>query len=89
MTAIKVALGTVKDEKALETFILIAAPFVEMFSVDDETPDNNGFLADADGAKTTFLTQVADFFRRFFAYIKRFCKGIVRIYIPIHRANAA
>ena len=89
VTALKAALGAAKDEKALETVILLAAPFVEMFSVDDETPDNDAFLADADGARTTFFTKFVDFFRMLFAYIQRFTKGIVQIYIPIRRTSAA
>ena len=86
---LKAALGVAKSERALEKVILIASPFIEMFSMDDETPDHDAFLPDADGARTTFFTQVADFFRTLFAYIRRYCKGIWAIYFPTRSTAAA
>lgn len=75
----KLALGTVKDDRLLEMTLLMLAPLIESFSMDQDAPDNDAFLPAQSTAKQPVLQFLRQIFERVFAFLQRYFAGLARI----------
>ena len=64
----RLALGAICDDRILEMTLLLIAPLIESFSMDDEVPDNDVFLP----AQNETVSPVVAFLRRVLDWIKRY-----------------
>ena len=79
--AARVALGAVGDERLLETVLLMMAPIIEMFSVDDDTPDGSAFLP-AKSDELPFIVLFRQTMNQIIRFVRRFILGVFAIYFP-------
>ena len=75
----KLALGTVKDDRLLETTLLMLSPLIESFSMDDDVPDNDAFLPMQNTVENPVLQFLRQIFTRIYLFFQKYFAGMARI----------
>ena len=75
----ELALGAVRDDRLLETTLLLLSPLIESFSKDDGMPDNDAFppAQSTDAAPAT--SAIRQLLTRVYQILQRYFSGLVRI----------
>ena len=75
----KLALGTVRDDRLLEMTILMLAPLIESFSMDDDVSDGDVFLPMQNNVVHPVLYFLQQLFAQLYRFLQRFFAGVARI----------
>ena len=75
----RVIVGGSRDERVLQLTILLFSPFIELYAMDDEIPDNDVVLPATDDAPNTAIQWIATIIEWIVRFYLRYIDGLNRL----------